>query len=164
MQLHFLAWGRVLQLRDVGRASARLESAEPLAVWYVCPRRSQPHFLRGSMLFPIRDQPWAPYQAVGPMDRSLLSLFPFQFLPLSGPQFPHLVTLGSSQCHFQLTPQGSMIEGLLITSTWLHSPSPERRHLSREGRRPSLTLFLWTHMSRLSRGRHGIISITLPRN
>lgn len=58
---------------------------------------------------------------------------PFQFLPLSGPQFPDLVTLGSSQHHFQLTSEGFMIECLLIISTWLHSPSPEWRHLSREG-------------------------------
>lgn len=148
-----------MQLRALGRASPRLESAEPLAPWYVCPQRSQPHFHWSSLLFPVRDQPWTPPQAVGPTESFLLHSF-----PIPAPQFPDLVTLGSSQHPFQLTSQGLVIERLLPIFTWLRSPSPEWEYLSREGEGPGLTLFLWTHISRLSRpldsrGRHGVINL-----
>lgn len=81
MQLLLLARGRVLQLRALGRASPRLESARSLAVWYVCPQRSHPHLLWSSLLFSVGDQAWAPSQAVGPEERSLLSPFPPSCLP-----------------------------------------------------------------------------------
>lgn len=65
-------WGELLQGWTV---------STPWQFGTCVPQRSYPHLLWSSLLFSVRDQAWAPSQAVGPRERSLLSPFPPSSFP-----------------------------------------------------------------------------------